>query len=117
LARAYRAALERPVSGAFNIAAQDVIQAGELSRLFNARTMSLPPIFFHAGLAAAWRMRVVKAPADLFDAFMRIPVMSTARARIELDWTPEHTAFKALSDMVEGAREQWGSQTPPLDPD
>ncbi len=117
LARAYRAVLERPVSGAFNIAADDVIRPEELGRLFDARTISLPPVLFHAGLAAAWRMRVVKAPADLFDAFMRIPVMSTARARTELDWTPEHTAFKALSDMVEGAREQWGSQTPPLDPD
>lgn len=117
LARAYVAAVERPVTGAFNIAAADVIGPEELGRLLTAPTVPVPPALVRWALAATWRTRLLRVPEALFDAAMRIPIMATDRARTELGWEPHHTAFEAVGDMLAGARENWGSQMPPLAPD
>jgi UDP-glucose 4-epimerase len=117
LARAYVAAVEQPVHGAFNIAAADLIRSEELGQLLTARTVQVPPALVRFALAATWRARLLRVPGDLFEAVMQIPVMSTARARSELAWKPKHTALEALRDMLAGARENWGSQLPPLKPD
>ncbi|MBW9209589.1 NAD-dependent epimerase/dehydratase family protein [Mumia sp. zg.B53] len=117
LARAYAEAVERPVHGAFNIAAADVLGQDELGRILDARTFEVPARLTRAVVEGAWRARLVGAPGDLFDALLRLPVMSTARARAELGWEPQHSAADALSAMVVGAREGAGSGLPPLQPD
>lgn len=117
LARAYRAMVERPVAGAYNIAAGDVIRREQLGELLHARTLEVPPAAVKAALESSWRLHLLRAPGDLFDALMRVPLMSTQRARTDLGWQPRHTGLEALSEMIEGARHRWGSAMPPLDPD
>jgi nucleoside-diphosphate-sugar epimerase len=99
----------RDVRGAFNLAADPVIDAPELARLLGARTVRLPLPVVRSALATTWQLRLHPAAPHLFDAVLRLPVMSTARARDELGWQPRHTATDTFRD---GA----GFDTPPLAP-
>ncbi len=116
VARAVAAAVERPVSGAFNLAADGVLGAEDLGALLDARPVRLPPGLMRAGLDAAWHARLAPVPGSLLSAVMSLPLLATERARAELDWTPRHTAEQAVGDMLEGAAMSAGSQMPPLHP-
>ncbi len=117
VARAFVLAIEREVGGAFNLAAEGILDRGALAKIFSAQAVNVPPGLVRQSLAVAWRLHLVPAPANLFDAFMQIPTMSSERAHRELDWHPEHSATDALGAFLEGARHGAGSTLPPLDPD
>ncbi len=80
-AHAYRLAILRPVSGAFNIAAEPVLDARTLGELFGARPVRLPAWPVRAAVAAAWRLHLVPASPMLVDLALSLPVMDTTRAR------------------------------------
>ncbi|MGK5533586.1 NAD-dependent epimerase/dehydratase family protein [Streptomyces sp. URMC 129] len=115
-AEAYRLAVTRPVHGAFNLAADPVVDAALLARLFDARVLRLPRAVLRTALATAWRARLTPAQPQLFDALLRLPVMDCTRAAEELGWTPRFTAEDALLDLVDGLRHGTGAPTPPLRP-
>jgi nucleoside-diphosphate-sugar epimerase len=115
-ANAYRLAIVRPVRGAFNLAADPTVDGAGLARLLGARRLRVPVPPVRAGLAAAWRMHLVPASPDLFDAVLRIPIMSTGRAREELGWQPRHSGLDAVAEFLEGLRTGTGMDTPPLSP-
>jgi UDP-glucose 4-epimerase len=116
VARAFCAAIERPVAGAFNLAADDVLRRKELGELLGARTFEIPVGAVRAALATAWKTRLAPVPPELFDALMQLPVMATDRARDELDWIPSHSAADALGAFFSGAHMRAGSTMPPLHP-
>ncbi|GAA0530903.1 NAD-dependent epimerase [Saccharopolyspora subtropica] len=111
---AYRLAALSDVSGAFNIAANPVINAGVLADLFGSRTLDVPVAPVKAALTAAWNLHLVPASPGLFDTFLRLPIMDTRRAREELGWTPRHSATDAVAAFLRGLRASAGAQTPPL---
>lgn len=113
-AEAYRLAVVRPVRGAFNVAADPVVDAGTLGELLGARPVRLPAGAVRAGLAAAWRLHLVPASPMLFDLARSLPVMDTTRARTELEWSPRHSSLDALRAFLEGLRQGAGADTPPL---
>jgi UDP-glucose 4-epimerase len=115
-ANAFRLAVVRDVRGAFNIAADPVLDAHELARLLDARVVRVPAPAVRAALAAAWQLRLVPASPHLFDAVLRVPIMSSARARAELDWQPRHSSLAAIGEFLAGLREGAGMDTPPLAP-
>jgi nucleoside-diphosphate-sugar epimerase len=102
--------------GAFNIAAEPVIDPAVLADLLDARTVRLPARGVRAALAAAWSLHLVPASPGLFDLALQVPIMDTARARGELGWTPRHTARDAMAEFLEGLRTGAGRDTPPLAP-
>lgn len=112
--RAVLAAVERPVSGPFNLAADGVLRRAELGELVGARTVSVPPGLVTAAMAAGWRARALPVPGSLFDALMHVPLLSSERAARELDWRPERDAAHAVGQMLDGARMRAGSGMPPL---
>ncbi|WP_242910468.1 NAD-dependent epimerase/dehydratase family protein [Actinomadura terrae] len=103
--------------GAFNIAADPVLDATELAGLLDARPVRLPARGVRAVLAAAWGLRLVPASPGLLDLALRVPLMDTTRAREELGWTPRHTARDAITEFLDGLRAGAGRDTPPLSPD
>jgi UDP-glucose 4-epimerase len=115
-ADAFRLAVLAPVRGAFNIAADPVIDAQRLAELLDARAVRMPTPLLRAGLAAAWHLRLVPASPQLFDAVLRVPLMDVSRAQAELGWTPRHTALDALRELLQGLRESAGLPTPALQP-
>ncbi|MET9378329.1 NAD-dependent epimerase/dehydratase family protein [Streptomyces sp. NPDC002992] len=113
-ADAYRRALVRDVRGAFNLAAEPVIDMPTLASLLDARPVKVPSGAVRGLLATGWKMRVVPASPDLFDAVLRLPLLSTDRARRELDWTPAATSLEAFGAFLRGVRAGRGDATAPL---
>lgn len=115
-AEAYRLALHKPVRGAFNLAAEPVVDAAMLARLWHARPLRVPRPLARSALAAAWTARLAPAQPQLFDALVRLPVMDCSRAASELGWRAAFSSERALSDLIHGLREGTGMDTPPLAP-
>ncbi|MWA05973.1 NAD-dependent epimerase/dehydratase family protein [Actinomadura sp. LD22] len=114
--RAFALATLGDARGAFNIAADPVIDPGVLAGLLDARPVRLPARGVRAALAAAWNLHLVPASPGLFDLALQVPIMDTARARDELGWTPDRTARDAMAEFLEGLRTGAGRDTPPLAP-
>jgi UDP-glucose 4-epimerase len=113
-ATAYVRAVHAEVSGAYNLAADPIIDASAIAEVFGGRPIPLPTRPVRTLLSAAWHARVVPAPPDLFDYALQMPIMDTSRARRELDWRPQRTALDALTELRTGLREDRGFPTPPM---
>jgi UDP-glucose 4-epimerase len=116
VAQAYRLALLHEVRGAFNIAAEPVLDPPQLARLLNARMVKVPATALRRAVALTWRLRLQPTPPGWIDLALGVPVMDTRRAREELGWTPQHSASDALMELLAGFRERAGVDTPPLSP-
>lgn len=115
LGEAYRAAaLGTRVRGAFNIAAPPVLDADALAGLLGARVLPVPRGPVRAALRAAWSAHLVPASAELFDAFLGLPLMDTGEAESALDWRPRWTGAEAVREFLRGLRNGAGADTPPL---
>ena len=117
VAAAYHLAVVGDVHGAFNIASDPVLDGPSLARLLDARPLEVPEVLVRAAVAAGWHAHVVPAEPHLFDLFMRLPLMSTERARTQLGWEPRHDATEALREMLEGMSAGAGEGSAPLAPD
>jgi UDP-glucose 4-epimerase len=113
---AYRRALTRDVRGAFNIAAEPVLDPDELGRLLGARPVAIPARVVRALADLTWKLRLQPSPKGWLDMALAVPLMDWSRAQRELGWTPRITAGDALLDLLRGFREGAGLGTPPLDP-
>jgi UDP-glucose 4-epimerase len=114
---AYRLAVVGDVHGAFNIAAEPVLDPPKLAQLLETRLLPMPAAVFRALADLTWRLRLQPTPLGWADMALGVPIMSTARARNELGWTPLRTAEEALLELLAGLREGADSATPPLDSD
>ncbi len=111
---AFRLALVRDVRGAFNVAADPVLDAHEVGRILNARPLPVSARAARAGVELSWRLRLQPVSPGWLDMAREIPIMDTARARTELGWTPQRSAEDALLDLLEGLRTGADLDTPPL---
>jgi nucleoside-diphosphate-sugar epimerase len=114
VADAFRRAVVTPVAGAFNIAADPVIDTPALAELLGARLVRVPWRAVVAAATAAWWLRLVPAPPGMAEAAMEFPVMDTGRARTELGWRPQYSAVEAVAEVLAGLAEGAGAPTPPL---
>ena len=113
---AYRLAVVGDVRGAFNVAADPVLDGEELGRLLGARPVTVPGGLLRAGAALTWRARLQPTPPGWVDLALGVPIMDSTRARTELGWEPRHTAGEALMELLAGLRQRAGTDTPPLHP-
>lgn len=117
VATAYAAAVVADVRGAFNLAAEPVLDRVEIERTLGVRALSVPPRLVRTALAGAWHLHLAPATPGLFDALMHLPVLDTTRARTELGWTPRTAATDTLRLFLDAFRRGTGGPTPPLAPD
>jgi nucleoside-diphosphate-sugar epimerase len=113
-ARAFADAVTGEVRGAFNLAAEPVVDAEVLGEVFGGRAVPFPARPLRELAAAAWHARVVPAPPQLLDYLLQMPVMSCERAERELGWRPRYTAVEALTALREGLAHPQEVDTPPL---
>ncbi|MCM6778606.1 NAD-dependent epimerase/dehydratase family protein [Nocardia sp. CDC159] len=114
VAQAFRLAVTGEARGAFNLAADPVVDPHRLAELLGARVVPVPARALRSAVAAAWRLRLVPAPADLLDAFLHLPLMDATRARTELGWSPRFGSLEALTELLDGLRTGSGGPTPTL---
>jgi UDP-glucose 4-epimerase len=114
---AYRLAVVGDARGAFNIAADPVLDPPTLARTFGARVVPTPPAVLRAAAAATWRLRLQPTPPGWVDLAHTAPIMSTERARHELGWSPRFGADEALLDLLDGLQRRAGLATPALHPE
>jgi UDP-glucose 4-epimerase len=111
---AYRAAARGDAVGAFNIAAEPVIEPAELAPMLGARAVPVPPGVLRAAAAATYALHLQPAEPGWVDMGLRVPLMSTERARGELGWSPRLSATDALRELMAGLQENSDDQTGPL---
>jgi UDP-glucose 4-epimerase len=111
---AYRLAVTRDVRGAFNVAAEPVLDPDRLGEILGARPVPAPAGALRAGAWLSWRLRLQPTPPGWLDMALAVPIMDTGRARAELGWEPRRGADEALLELIEGMRESAGMDTPPL---
>jgi UDP-glucose 4-epimerase len=113
---AYRLAVTRDIRGAFNVAAEPVLDPQELGRALGARPVPVPARLARRLADLTWRLHLQPTPPGWVDLGLGVPIMDTRRAREELGWEPRRTAVEALRDLLAGIREGAGAETPPLSP-
>ena len=113
---AYRRAIVSDVRGAFNLAAEPVLDPDALARVLGARKLRVRAGVLRAAAALTWRARLQPSPEGWVDMALGVPIMDTTRAREELGWTPRHDGGEALLELVGGIGDGAGYPTPPLHP-
>lgn len=116
VADAYRRLIVGDARGAFNVAAEPLLDAPTVARVLNARHVPGSARVLRGLADLAFRARITPTEAGWADMGFGAPVMDTTRARTELGWKPRHRADDALAELIAGMRDRAGLATPPLDP-
>jgi nucleoside-diphosphate-sugar epimerase len=114
IGEAYRLAVTGDSRGAFNVAADPVLDADALGQILGARPVPAPAAALRAGTWLSWQLRLQPTPPGWLDMALAIPIMDTTRAREELGWEPKRSAADALLELLDGMRESAGMDTPPM---
>ena len=118
VADAYWRVLERHAEGAFNIAAEPVLDPNALGWVFRTRRLVPMPLpVLRAVVEFSWRMRLQATDGGWIDMAAGAPIMDTARAHEHLGWTPQRSSLEALTEMLDGLGAGEGRPaSPPLTP-
>jgi nucleoside-diphosphate-sugar epimerase len=114
VAAGFVAALTSDVRGAFNLAADPVLDSTRLAELFHARPVNMPLPVMRAMASASYGLRLQPTDAGWVDMAALTPLMDTTRARTELGWQPRMSADAALLDLTDGIQEKATGPTPAL---
>jgi UDP-glucose 4-epimerase len=112
---AYRLAATGDARGAFNVAAEPVIDPGVLAEVLGAKRVPVRGGLLRGAADVTWRLHLQPAPAGWIDLALGIPIMDITRARTELGWRPVRSATSALEELLDGLRDGADYPTPPLD--
>jgi UDP-glucose 4-epimerase len=115
--QAYRLALTRDVRGAFNVAAEPVLDPARLATILRARRVPMRPRVARAAVRLSWWLHLQPTPPGWLDLALGVPLLDVTRAQEVLGWRPERRADDALLELLDGIRDGSGMATPPLDPD
>ena len=114
VADAYRRVIVGDVRGAFNIAADPVLDPDELGRILGARPVPLPAPVLRLAADLSWRAHVQPTPPGWVDLAVGVPVMDTTRARQELGWEATRTSGQALLELLDALADRAYGPTPAL---
>ena len=115
VADAYRRAITDPRAvGAYNVAADPVLDVPTIARARHARTMRLPRGVARRALAAAYKAHLHPSEPSWLDLALETPLIDSSRIRAELGWKPRHSAIQAIDELLDGVADGAGGATPPL---
>ena len=116
MAAAYVLACVRPVTGAFNIATEPVLDPPTLAAILGARQVPVPVALVRGLVELTWRLHLQPTDPGWVDLGRLTPLLDTTRARTELGWTPRYDAAQALLETVEAMGDGRGGDTPVMRP-
>jgi UDP-glucose 4-epimerase len=115
IAQAYRLALlNEGARGAYNVAAEPVLDLRAIARERRARTLRVPRRAARAAFSAAYALRLHPAEPSWLDLALETPLISPERIAGELGWSPQRSALHAIGEVLDGMADGAGGATPPL---
>ena len=114
VAEAYRLALLGSVTGAYNIAADSIIDAGTAAEHFGLHRMPIDAKLARSALAIGWRLHLQPTEPGWFDLARRSPLLRTDRARDELGWCPRRHSLDLIEEMAQAIIDGSDRPGPPL---
>ena len=121
VAAAYAEAVIRGARGAFNVAAEDVLDGETIAAVVARRkggraSIPLPMAPIRPAVKALHRIRVLPMDEGWLDMAAGVPLMDTTRARTELDWEPTTTSAQALAELIDAMSSGEGRGSVPMRP-
>jgi nucleoside-diphosphate-sugar epimerase len=116
VAAAFCEAVMRDVRGAFNVAAEPVVDAALVAELLSARPVRVGRSLARAAVSASWQLHLQPTPPGWVDLALAVPLLDSARASELLGWAPQHGARETMLELLDGLRAGSGEETPPLAP-
>nr|PZN23635.1 MAG: NAD-dependent epimerase [Pseudomonadota bacterium] len=116
VADAFRRVLLRDARGAFNVAAEPVLDSNLIADLLDARVVPIPKAALRAVVALAFRLHLQPSEPGWIDLAFNSPQLSSSRARDVLEWQPRYSAVEAFQELIDGLYDRAGFATPPLEP-
>jgi len=86
--------------GAYNIAGDGVLTAGDVAQEFGALPIRLPAGPAQAAARAISRLPFLPPVAEWIEAASRPVLMDTTKAREQLGWQPRYSGLEALRDTL-----------------
>lgn len=93
--------MQRRAEGSFNIAA-DILDSHAIAELVGARPVAVSPRLVRAVVSALSYLRVVAITPGWYDIATNTPLMDTAKARRELNWSPTRSSTESALELMEG---------------
>lgn len=116
-AQVYLQVVLRRSTGAFNVAAPDVLRGQDVADvLAGGRRRDVPVALVRAAVSAGWLGRAIAVSPGWVDLAAGVPLLDAGRAQRELDWRPRWSARAALERIVSGLAEGAGTASPPMRP-
>jgi UDP-glucose 4-epimerase len=116
VAEAYTRAALSDVAGAFNLAADPVLDGRTVAARYGGRAVTVPLGVLRLGASLGWHARLQPTEPGWLHLAQGAPLMSTARAERELGWRPRVDALAALDELLDGMGRGAGAPAPPLRP-
>lgn len=115
VATALGTVLEARAGGAFNVAADPVIDRTTLRDAFGSVGPSVPPPVLRAFAAITWRLRIQPTDPGWVDLGVSLPLISCERL-LDLGWSPKHSGVETLQNFVAALGRREGGASPVLHP-
>jgi nucleoside-diphosphate-sugar epimerase len=111
-----RAVVSPDARGAYNVAADPVLDPSMIAGLLRGRAVPVPSALLTWAAAATWVTRLQPTDPGWIWMAMKVSLMDSTRARTELGWVPRYDALTALTDLLEGMAAGAGTRSPALRP-
>ncbi|WP_375488934.1 NAD-dependent epimerase/dehydratase family protein [uncultured Jatrophihabitans sp.] len=92
--------LRERAGGAFNVAAEPVVDRATFAAVFGGVGPALPPALLRMGANLTHKARLQPTEPGWLDLAVHSPLLDTGRLR-ELGWTPQHSADDVLGRFVD----------------
>ena len=112
---AFRLALSSDARGAFNLAADPVIDADLISSALGRPSFPLRAQLARRLTEISWQLRLQPTPPGWLDMALAVPLLDSTRAQRELGWAPAHDGLDAAAEMLSAMGKGEGHSTPPLE--
>lgn len=119
VARAYAEAALQEAQGAFNICADDILDAQTIGGVVTmnpkfGRVLPVPAKPLRPLLKAAHRSGVLAMDEGWLDMAVQAPLMDNSRAKHELGWAPTMSGAEALHELIQGMADGDGTASAPM---
>lgn len=109
-----KAALNESARGSYNIAGEPVLDVTQIANALRARPIPFSTTLARGIVDLTWRLRLQPTDVGWLDLALGVPLMSTEKARRDLDWRPKVDARDAVLEAIEGIRTGQGGPSPVL---